>query len=366
MAPGTAVRTNVGAYVCCRGPGSCGYQWNPAGAKLCSRCSHGVAGASDGGSKWPTPAGSVSEGATKDGKSNEWRRAGKSRMGRGKGAGEGKQALESASSGKSDAKAADKPPTLRSEADRCAKAVAQLRQTMGPEHALTRAGEMELRQAKAAADAARPPQTSRAAESLLKKRQTQRDGALQAVTELEEKLVDARKAAVAAEEEVVAAQLAFAAASERDRRPETKATAIAKLVENALRRATGAKPDGGAPTAGPDGSSTAAGSTGGEHEVAIDEVVGLVKDKVDEILKQLEAEQHARAAERAGAPTVVGAAPQPAGWFKGTVDAADLDAEMELPPEQFAAAVDRKLAAKREQLLAANAAMVAKKAKTGP
>ena len=100
--------------------------------------------------------------------------------------------------------------------------------------------------------------------------------------------------------------------------------------------------------------------------MAIDEVVGLVKDKVDEILKQLEVEQHARVAERAGVPTVVGAAPRPAGWLKGAVDAADLDGEMELPLEQLAAEVDRRLAAKREQLLAANAAMVAKKAKTGP
>jgi MinD-like ATPase involved in chromosome partitioning or flagellar assembly len=73
---------------------------------------------------------------------------------------------------------------------------------------------MELRQAKAAADAARPPHTKRAAESLLKKRQSQRDGALKAVSELEEKLVEARTAAATADEEVKAVDLAFAAATD--------------------------------------------------------------------------------------------------------------------------------------------------------
>ena len=366
MAPGATVRSNVGSYVCCRGPGSCGYQWNPAGAKFCSRCSHGVAGAPDGGSKWPTPAQSVNDGA-RDGQSNEWKRVGwpttrgKARLGRGKGAGEGKPEPDAAAS-KSDAQA-DKPPSLRTVADRCAKAVAQLRQTLGPEHPLTRAGEMELRQAKATADAARPPQTCRAAEANLKKRQAQRDSAQKAVSELEAKLGEARKAAATADEEVKAAEQAHATAAERERLPETKASAIAKLVENALRRATGCKADGGA---GPSSGDGAAANGGGaaDSEVPIEEVVGLVKEKVDEILKQLEAEKVARAAERAGTPTGL-AAPSATGWFKGTADAADLDADMELPPDQFAAELDRKLAAKREQMVAANAAR-AKRPKTGP
>ena len=92
--------------------------------------------------------------------------------------------------------------------------------------------------------------------------------------------------------------------------------------------------------------------------------MGLVKDKADEILKQLEAEKQARAAERAGTPTGP-ATPSATGWFKGTADAADLDADMELPPEQYAAELGRTLAAKREPLVAANAAR-AKKPKTGP
>ena len=192
-----------------------------------------------------------------------------------------------------------------------------------------------------------------------------RDGALKVVSELEEKLVEARKAAAAADEEVKAAEIALAAATERDRLPETKATAIAKLVENALRRATGTRIDGGAGGSGGEGIDATASTMGAGHEVPIEEVVGLVKDKVDEILKQLEVEQQARAAERAGAPTAGATAPR-AGWLTGAVDAADLDAEMELPPEQFEAEVDRRLAAKREQLLAANAAKVAKKAKTSP
>ena len=61
------------------------------------------------------------------------------------------------------------------------------------------------------------------------------------------------------------------------------------------------------------------------------------------------------------------AAPRPNAWLKGQRDAAELDADMELPLEQLAAEAGRQLAVKREQLLATNAvAAAAKKPTTSP
>ena len=82
---------------------------------------------------------------------------------------------------------------LGEKAVRCARAHAWLRENVGPEHHLTMAAEVEWKQAKPVAEAAKPPPTYKAAESLVKKLQGQRDAAAKHVAELEAKLIEARK-----------------------------------------------------------------------------------------------------------------------------------------------------------------------------
>ena len=110
MAPSTSARTVVGAFVCCRGLGSCGFQWNLAGAKCCSRRSHGVASTADSGSKWPTVAQGAGASAPKDEHAQGWRRAGKP-AGRGKGARGGGKSSDAAGGVKPDAGSGDAAPT---------------------------------------------------------------------------------------------------------------------------------------------------------------------------------------------------------------------------------------------------------------
>ena len=206
-----------------------------------------------------------------------------------------------------------------------------------------------------------PPPSRKAAEALVKKRHGQRDAAVKLLGELEDKLAEAKKTLVEAGAAVKCSEAALGVATERDRNSETCVSAIAKLVENALRRATGARVGGAA--AEREGAAASSGAAS-EAEVPLEEVVGLVKGKVDEILRALERGKQARAAERgAGAgrgPEVGQSLDEPA-----ESDPRFIDAEMGLPRDQLAVAVDRKWAAKREQLLAANA-LAAKKATAGP
>ena len=170
------------------------------------------------------------------------------------------------------------------------------------------------------------------------------------MAELTSKLADASSARVEAADKLRLDEAAFEQAKEREQNPETRANAIARLVEGALRRssaqARGAEGDGQ--------HADAASSSGGAPPL----------DQV--LLKALDQERLGRAAERLAAAKQ----PDPGVDHKmdGPGDGLRKEGGQDMDPQQYKQELEMRLLARRDELMAEFEAQAAaaKKAKLGP
>ena len=179
------------------------------------------------------------------------------------------------------------------------------------------------------------------------------------MAEFTSKLADASRARVEAADKLRLAEAALEQAKERGKNPETRAKAIARLVEGAMRRSS-------AQARGAEGygvRADAASSSGGAPP--LDQVVELVRGKFEELVKALDQERLGRAAER------LAAAKQPDPGVDHTADGQDdglrKDGDLNMDPQQHKQELEKRLLARRDELTAEFEAQAAaaKKAKLG-